>query len=215
MILGTAAYMSPEQAKGKETDRRTDIWAFGCLLYEMLTGKQSFSGETIVEVLGGVVKTEPDWTALPETTPVLIRSLLRRCLQKDRNRRVHYIEDVRIEIEEALTSVDRGPIVIPDAPRHRERLAWASALGLVALVAAVAMMWDFRPVTAPPEMRLEITTPPTADLVSLAISPDGQKIVFVATSEGRSQLWLRALDSVFQPAVGRNRRRFVSLLGSG
>ena len=88
VILGTAAYMSPEQAKGKEADRSSDIWAFGCVLYEMLSGHAIFEGETIGEILGGVFKAEPDWRRLPGETPEAIRRLLRRCLQKDRSRRL-------------------------------------------------------------------------------------------------------------------------------
>ena len=102
VILGTAAYMAPEQAKGMAADARSDIWAFGVILYEMLTGKAGFGGETMVEILSGVLKTDPDWTALPPTTPPIVRSLLRRCLQKDRNRRLRDIADARFQIEEAL-----------------------------------------------------------------------------------------------------------------
>src|SRR5581483_7787180 len=96
IILGTAAYMSPEQAKGKNTDARSDIWAFGVVLYEMLTGHSAFTGETTLEILGSVLKSDPDWTALPEGTSPILRSLLRRCLQKDRNRRFRDAADVRI-----------------------------------------------------------------------------------------------------------------------
>ena len=101
VILGTAAYMAPEQAKGEAADARSDIWAFGVVVYEMLTGKSAFRGETMVEVLGGVLKTDPDWTALPSTTPPIVRSLLRRCLQKDRKHRLRHMADARLEIEEA------------------------------------------------------------------------------------------------------------------
>src|SRR6202171_3661533 len=103
-ILGTAAYMSPEQARGKACDKRTDIWAFGCVLYELLTGRQAFHGETTTEILAAVLKEEPDWQALPETTPLSIRALLRRCLQKEMNKRARDAGDVRIEIEEALAA---------------------------------------------------------------------------------------------------------------
>src|SRR5713101_249472 len=102
MIVGTAAYMSPEQARGKAVDKRTDIWAFGCVLYEMLTGKQVFEGETVPEILAAVLKEEPDWLALPPSTPAQICGLLRRCLQKDRTLRFRDAGDARIEIQEAL-----------------------------------------------------------------------------------------------------------------
>ena len=111
VILGTAAYMSPEQAKGKVVDRATDVWAFGCVLYEMLTGCQVFEGETVGEILAGIFKSEPDWSHLPVDTPADIRKLLRRCLQKDTSRRFRDAGDVRIEIEEALKE--------PAAVRHR------------------------------------------------------------------------------------------------
>src|SRR5262245_5890677 len=104
IILGTAAYMSPEQAKGKEADRGCDIWAFGCVLYEMLCGKPAFEGENVTEILVAVVRTEPDWNRLPETTPTTIRTLLKRCLRKDRRQRLADAGAARIEIEETLTS---------------------------------------------------------------------------------------------------------------
>src|ERR1700676_2036663 len=102
MILGTAAYMSPEQARGKAVDKRTDIWAFGCVLYELLCGHPAFEGEDVTEILAAVVKTEPDWKRLPEATPPAIRTLLRRCLRKDRRQRLPDAGAARIEIEEAL-----------------------------------------------------------------------------------------------------------------
>jgi eukaryotic-like serine/threonine-protein kinase len=192
MILGTTAYMSPEQAKGKEADRSSDLWAFGCVLYEMLTGRAVFEGENVHEILHGVLKVEPEWSRLPAETPVGIRSLLRRCLRKDSRLRLRDARDARLEIEEAQSAPPVDGQVTPKAARRRERLMGA-ALALVTLIAAVQSLRVWRPVpTAPsaPEMRLEISTPATTDPVSLAISPDGQKIVFVATSEGRPHLWL-------------------------
>src|ERR1700676_5071231 len=102
VILGTAAYMSPEQARGKAVDKRTDIWAFGCVLYELLTGKAAFHGEDVTDILAAGVRAEPDWQALPAATPVKIRDLLHRCLQKDVNRRARDAADARLEIEEVL-----------------------------------------------------------------------------------------------------------------
>ena len=194
-ILGTAAYMPPEQAKGKETDRTADVWAFGCVLYEMLTGRAVFEGETVGEILAGVLKTDPDWRQLPANTPEGIWRLLRRCLQKERKLRLRDIADARLEIDEARSGPQRDAHVVRNASRRGERLAWMSALALVALIAAAAIAWAVRPLPSAPEMRVEITTPPTSDPISLAISPDGQKIVFVATSDGRPRLWLRSLDS--------------------
>ncbi|MCK4758851.1 MAG: serine/threonine protein kinase, partial [Candidatus Aminicenantes bacterium] len=100
VIMGTAAYMSPEQARGKALDKRTDIWSFGCVFYELLTGRQLFIGETTSDMVAGILKQEPDWKALPKELPVRIRDLLRRCLQKEPNKRLHDIADARIEIEE-------------------------------------------------------------------------------------------------------------------
>ncbi|HYR42515.1 MAG TPA: serine/threonine-protein kinase, partial [Terriglobia bacterium] len=100
VLLGTAAYMSPEQVRGQIADERSDVWAFGCVLYEMLTGQQPFTGETITDLLGGILRVDPDWKALPTGTPSSVRTILRRCLQRDRRRRFHAIGDVRIELEE-------------------------------------------------------------------------------------------------------------------
>ena len=112
MILGTAAYMAPEQARGNTVDRRADIWAFGCVLYEMLTGRRAFDGASAVEVISDVLKTDPEWAALPAGTPTVVRSLLRRCLQKDPSRRLRDAADARFQIEEALSDsgdADAGP----------------------------------------------------------------------------------------------------------
>jgi serine/threonine protein kinase len=207
MILGTAAYMSPEQTKGKETDRATDVWAFGCVLYEMLTGRRVFDGETVSEILAGVLKSDPEWNRLPAGTPEGIRRLLRRCLQREEKRRLRDVRDARIEIDEAQI----GPQVdaARDTSRRRERLAWVSSLVLVVIIAAVATVGALRPAPLSPETRLEISTPPTTDPVSMAISPDGQKIVFVANSENGSRLWLRSLGSVSaQPLSGTESAQF-------
>src|ERR1700680_514581 len=118
VILGTAAYMSPEQAKGKAVDKRTDIWAFGCVLYELLTGKQTFHGEDVTDILAAVVRAEPDWQALPAATPLKVRDLLRRCLQKDKTQRLRDAGDARIEIQEALAAPKAaGTRAAPHAPR--------------------------------------------------------------------------------------------------
>ena len=124
MILGTAAYMAPEQARGKAVDKRADIWAFGVVLYEMLTGRRAFEGEDISDTLASVLKTEPDWNALAPATPSAIRRLLRRCLEKDRKRRLRDIGDARLEIEEALTG---APVVEGAAAQRRAGRATVSA----------------------------------------------------------------------------------------
>jgi len=194
MLLGTAAYMSPEQAKGKDADRTSDVWAFGCVLYEMLAGKPVFDGETLGELVAGILKDDPDWRRLPDETPESIRRLLRRCLQKERTARFHDMADVRIEIEEA----DKSPY-IKTGPQHqwpgRKVAILGSALAVATAVAIALSVLALRPKPSAPEMRLEMTTPPSAVPNAVAISPDGQKIVFVATSDARSRLWLRGLAS--------------------
>src|SRR5271170_6269899 len=128
VLLGTAAYMSPEQAKGKAVDRRADIWAFGCVLYEMLTAQMAFRGETVTDTLAAVIKEQPDWSRLPVGTPIRVRVLLQRCLQKDSKQRLRDIGDARISLDEVLagapesSSVGAAPV---SAPVWRRALPWA------------------------------------------------------------------------------------------
>jgi serine/threonine protein kinase len=194
MILGTAAYMSPEQARGKPVDKRTDIWAFGCVLYEMLTGRAAFPGETISDTIAAILEREPEWRSLPAHTPARIRQLLRRCLDKDPKCRLRDIGEGRIDIDDVQSGPRQNEGVAEGRTGHRERLIWASALALIALMAAAMGVWALRPAPTAPETRLEINAPSTSD-PSLAISPDGLKIVVVGRSAGQPQLWLRSLDS--------------------
>ena len=194
MIVGTAAYMSPEQANGKEADRSTDVWAFGCVLYEMLTGHRAFEGDTVSETIANILKTEPAWQQLPAETPEGLRRVLRRSLQKDQRLRLRDIRDVRLELGEVHSATPDKDRVVGAPSGRGERLAWASALGLVALIAVMLGVRALRPTPIAPETHLEISSPPTRD-ATLAISPDGLKVVFVARSAGQSQLWLRLLDS--------------------
>jgi eukaryotic-like serine/threonine-protein kinase len=202
MIMGTASYMSPEQAKGRAVDRRTDIFAFGCVLYEMLTGQPTFAGDDIAEILGRVVTAEPDWSRLPAKTPPIVQKLLRRALKKDLRLRLGDIHDVRLDIEEALSEPEAA--AIPAPPQTRER-RWMIVAGvfLTAMAAlAVPAMRHFRE-TSSVEMRLDINTPSTLAPLEFALSPDGRYIVFVASGEGPQRLWLRALDRTdAQPIVG-------------
>ncbi len=147
------------------------------------------------ETLAAVIKGEPDWRALPDATPASIRRLLRRCLAKDAKARLSDASMARIEIDEARGEPHLDVSPAPSTSRRRERLGWAFALALVTAIGVGAIIWALRPAPPAGELHVEINTPPTVDPFSLAISPDGQKIVFVATSEGRSTLWLRALDS--------------------
>src|SRR5467141_3141840 len=154
VILGTAAYMSPEQARGKACDKRTDIWAFGCVLYELLTGRQAFHGESTTEILAAVLRGEPDWQALPETTPLSIRALLRRCLQKEMNKRARDAGDARIEIEEALAAPVTAELTTA-APTKGiyalGRRALILSVGIFLMGAAFASLavWNLKP--SPPQ----------------------------------------------------------------
>ncbi|HXI04219.1 MAG TPA: serine/threonine-protein kinase, partial [Candidatus Saccharimonadales bacterium] len=156
VIMGTAAYMSPEQARGKKVDRRADIWAFGCVYYECLTGRRCFDGETISDLLVQVLQGEPGWGALPAATPPRIRRLLRRCLEKDRRRRLRDIGDARIELEDdaAGTAPEQGEAAAggaPARPRSRTRAAvLGAALVMISALAAVGVMKGLREAPPPP-----------------------------------------------------------------
>jgi Tol biopolymer transport system component/predicted Ser/Thr protein kinase len=205
VILGTAAYMSPEQARGKVVDKRTDIWAFGCVLYELLTGQQAFHGDTVTEILAAVLRGEPDWPALPAATPTKARDLLRRCLQKDKTLRERDAGDACMEIQEALAAASVSP-----PTRGFARRGWREAvvLGLAGLAVAVVAglaVWDLKlaaPQAPRPVSRFTITLPPGQQLAgldtgpALALSPDGTRLAYVASQGGPQQLYLRAMDSL-------------------
>jgi eukaryotic-like serine/threonine-protein kinase len=205
VLLGTAAYMSPEQAKAKPVDRRADIWAFGCVLYEMLTGKTAFSGETVSDTLASVIKEEPDWSQLPSATPVRVRVLLQRCLQKDPKQRLRDIGDARISLDEVLSGAPDSSLAgAPgiSAPLWRRPLPWAVAACL-AIALAAALGWAYlRVLNAPARtadtMRFQVpSTPHLAIGGSFALSPDGRQLAFAATgSDGVSRLWIRSMDSL-------------------
>jgi eukaryotic-like serine/threonine-protein kinase len=205
VIFGTAAYMSPEQAKGRNVDKRADIFAFGCVLYEMLTGRPVFDGDDVQDILGAVLRSEPDWTRLPADTAAGIRKLLRRCLEKNVKNRRADAADVRIDIEESLAAPATASSATSGS--RGSRVAWmacAAAL-LAAVVLAIPAVRHFRetPAAVVPEMRVDIVTPATVDPVSFALSPDGRQIVFSASGNGGSRLWLRSLNSTAaQPLPG-------------
>lgn len=213
IILGTAAYMSPEQAKGKSVDRRTDIWAFGCVLYEMLSGKMTFSGETVTDTLAAIIKSEPDWTALPANTPQAIRTLLQRCLKKDPRQRLQSIGDARIALEEILSgsaaqteSPTATGAAVPSletpapirTPRWRTALPWAIAAVLA--IALIAVIAKFVPSAQPAPIELSLDIPATQKLAidfgpAVVLSPDASRIAYVARgSSGSNQIYLRDLD---------------------
>jgi len=208
VILGTAAYMSPEQARGKPVDKRADIWAFGVVLYEMLTGVTLFAGETVTDTLASVVKEAPDWKALPADTPPRIRHLLERCLRKDPKTRLRDIGEARVAIDEAEAEPRAGldPATMAPAPPHRKWLLWAMAGVTVAALAAAGAAW-LRPRAAQSGLgpvRLLLTLPDgTSDPGQPATpqtvpSPDGRFLAFIAidNSTGNSSLWVRPLDSL-------------------
>jgi len=199
LILGTAPYMSPEQATGKEAGRATDIWAFGCVLYEMLTGRPAFEGQTVGDIIAGILRGQPDWNLLPADLPVNIRRLLRHCLEKDRRDRLKHIGDAGLEMRHVELPGER-----PSATAHRGMRKWSWALGIpLGALIAVPLMLAWRPARPASEMRLEIAAPPTPDPTSLAISPDGQMIVFLASGDGPPRLAVRSLDSVsIRPLAG-------------
>jgi len=210
VILGTAAYMSPEQARGKPVDKRADVWSFGVLLWEMLTGRTLFAGDTVTDVIASLVKEEPDLAALPKATPPAVRRLIARCLRKDPRTRLPDIGAARLELQDvrAGTAVE---VASPSGEleevrraerrsRSRERWAWAAAL-LVAV--GLASFVGYRQLTEAPEPRpaahFVLDTP--EDLAfwiwsPVALSPDGRQVAFLGTSAGGDrQLWLRPLDS--------------------
>ena len=200
MIMGTVAYMSPEQAKGKPVDKRADIWAFGVVLYEMLTGQKPFAGEDVSDTLASVLKTDPEWNAFPANTPARLRQLVQACLQKDPKQRVHDVADVRLAMEGAFENV-----VVPMTPEEpavarlqiwqRPAPAVIAALALIA-IGSVAVWGLTRP--APPRV-VRFPIPLAADQafsfttrVLVAVSPDGSHVVYTANNS----LWLRPVDQL-------------------
>jgi Tol biopolymer transport system component/tRNA A-37 threonylcarbamoyl transferase component Bud32 len=197
-ILGTAAYMPPEQALGKAVDKRADLWAFGCVLFEMLTGHQPFAGDTRSRVVAAVLDREPDWNVLPSTTPPPIRTLLRRCLEKDLRRRLDSASVARIEIDDtvAMSRRELGPATLGRPSSWRGRVTWlavATIAGLAIAVAARAWVTD----TASFEgqrMQLVLPPPERTSFGVTALSPDGRWLAFSGETGTRTQLWLHAMD---------------------
>jgi serine/threonine protein kinase/Tol biopolymer transport system component len=200
-LLGTAAYMSPEQARGQAVDKQTDIWAFGCVLYELLTGRAAFARGTITDTLAAIVERDPAWDALPSSTPHVVVRLVRRCLEKDPRRRLHDISDARIEIEEALQAPEQqtatktshvAPVRLP------RRALVATAIVAVAVGVVATGLYVRRAADVVPSTRLSISAPGViTPQLSAAISPNGRRVAFVSTDlSGRSMLWIRELDSL-------------------
>ena len=194
VILGTAAYMSPEQARGKSVDRRADVWAFGCVLYEMLTSRQTFpNGETVSDTLAGILTRDPDWQALPPSTPQKIHALLERCLRKDAERRLRDVGDARVEIEEARAEAEPRAAA-PASGRRREFALAAFALVFFLTTAAGAIRFFLKPTAGAETVRLDVAPPLNSGASSFSISPDGRKLAFV-TGPSPRLIWVRALDS--------------------
>ena len=193
-ILGTAAYMSPEQARGKRLDKRTDIWAFGCVLFEMLTGKRAFDGETSSDVIAAIIERAPDLSLLPTATPAQVQRVIARCLEKDAKRRARDIADVRVELDAAAPST-------PASSRQvfsRAPLLAAGALMIVAMTGLIAWLWRAPAVTPPAPIEFSFGPPPGHTLTPAtppALSPDGRHIAFVAVDERQvPAIWIRAID---------------------
>jgi serine/threonine protein kinase len=216
IILGTAAYMSPEQAKGKSVDRRTDIWAFGCVLYEILTGKPTFEGETTSDVLAAVIRAEPDWNAMLATTPARIRELVRRCLVKDPKQRLQAVGEARIAIEKALSGEpDVAPGLVPAQGRPqgsplqpwRRSLPWLVA-AILTLMVGIAAGWWARARRSPPSPNwsAEMLGGPSIAM-GPRISPDGRTLAFQAMMDGLTQVAVMDTDSGDWTVLTKNRSR--------
>jgi len=205
VILGTAAYMSPEQARGQHVDKRTDIWAFGVVVLEMLTGKRTFGGDTVSDAIAAVLTQEPDWSQLPTAIHPRVTDVIRRCLRKDPKRRLRDIGDAVVELDDAMSASPASGLIAMPAPRTRSTiLPWAVAS--VAILAAAAAIWPtFRARAPEPNprsiARVTLPLPPNATMFlgrgsSVAISPDGTRVVYPATINARTQLYLRAIDQM-------------------
>lgn len=209
-VIGTPAYMSPEQARGKPADRRTDIWSFGCVLYEMLTGHGPFEGETATDTLARIIERDPDWDRLPPTTPSNIRILLWRCLAKDPQRRLQHMGDVVLELGETLNPPPDKPGTAESPPKRTSRLLWGLAIGctLVGLVVgfvAISMFVRQPPGPSPATVATVLTLPEDQVLghfqattfgarrPALALSPDGSRLAYVARVGDTTQLFERVI----------------------
>jgi serine/threonine protein kinase len=201
VVLGTAAYMSPEQARGKPVDKRTDIWAFGCVLYEMVTGEVAFSGETLSDVIVAVLEREPEWAKLPASTPLAVTQLLRRCFEKDQRRRLRDIGDARLAIEDVLANRDNEPATaIRPLPRWTVPAAVASGVAIGAIAMQVLGSRSI-PSAKPRQVRFTIQLPsdsyinPTQNRQE-AISPDGTLIAYVGRRNGQRTMYVRRVDEL-------------------
>ena len=209
MILGTAAYMAPEQAKGRPADKRSDVWAFGCVLYEMLTGRRAFEGDDVSDTMAAVLRAEPDWSALPAGTPALVVRLLRGCLQKDRRKRVSDIAVARFELDGALTAPLPDSAATDSAQRPRwQRVAAIAALVIAACGVTGAAVWSYMRPEPARMTRFDIAPSGSAPFtvgpagVNLVLSPDGSQMIY-HVRRGAGALELRRFDQLdSQPLAG-------------
>jgi len=214
MVLGTAAYMSPEQARGRVAGKRADIWAFGCVLYELLAGRRVFEADEVADVLALVLTQQPDWSLLPPTVPAGIQRLLSRCLEKDPKRRLADIADARLEIDDALAEKNGEDLRVPAAAARdvgsigRTKVAWAATALFAASALGLGIAMMRRPVVADaPVYRSTILVNEgltrRAFSHRFSLSPDGRRLAFIAADAGRTMLWVRPLDSLAgQPLAG-------------
>jgi serine/threonine protein kinase/Tol biopolymer transport system component len=197
LILGTAAYMSPEQAKGQPIDHRSDIWAFGCVLFEMLTGKVVFGGESVTDTLAEIIKAEPDWSLIPANAPKPIRTLLQRCLEKDARQRLQAIGEARIVIEVVLagptgTSVEETENAKARSAEKRSPLlaGWIGGFVIGAVLAAGSVWWAARSGSAPASMHFSAVTSFAGVQAQPALSPDGRSVAFVSNRDGQYNVYV-------------------------
>jgi Tol biopolymer transport system component len=195
VVLGTAAYLSPEQARGRPLDKRTDVWSFGALLYECLTGRRPFRGETTSDLMAKILEREPDWSALPPNTPSVIQSLIRRCLVKDRNKRLRDIGDARIELEETLQRLESGESDAAYKPfAKRIGRLWPVLTALLVVALGLSLMRTPSavqrvPVSRPAAFR-QVTDLPGQEWHP-SLSPDGKSVVYAHRSEGNWDIFLQ------------------------
>ena len=210
LVVGTPAYMSPEQARGQKVDSRSDLWSFGCVCYEMLAGQRAFDGETASDAISAVLLRDPDWSALPEGTPASVHRLLRRCLARDVSRRLRHAGDARLELEEIAST--QSPGERPAAPEPRTAVFRYAPWAIAAAAAALAAWLGWHQfsgagvVPAPQTTRLELSLPAGLELFpstssTVIASPDGRSVAFVGTSGGSRQVFLRRLDAAASTPV--------------
>ena len=202
-VIGTAAYMSPEQARGQAVDKRADIWAFGCVLFEMLSGRPVFARDTVSDTLAGVLEREPEWSLVPAATPPSLVRLTRRCLQKDPSRRLRDIADARADIEDLDAGAAESRAVARPL-RLAGALPWMVAAAAILFAATVILIQSRRDVVSPPPLRLSVVPPEGTTWVpfdisgapQFALSPDARQIALVVADTTRiPRLWVRTLDS--------------------